>query len=191
MSFCWMVTRFPWIAMSFTCPNIPTKKYSQASWRARRACGVIRAILGLEQRVNDLTDESLKGDLSDQKFRRFLILSDLSKGDSPGTELTWTSNLSDWTTLGPFPITSDHPWVCLDPHHVFLFFFIGFIFDENKKVMIFLWTRPICNVYMVYTPGYPGWVTVEPIIWTRLWIILDSHWSTPGVDQWESFMSYV
>ena len=37
ISFGWMVTRLPWIAISFTCSNIRTRKSSEASWRAKRA----------------------------------------------------------------------------------------------------------------------------------------------------------
>ena len=37
ISLVWMVTRLPWIAMSFTWSNIRTRKSSLASWRARRA----------------------------------------------------------------------------------------------------------------------------------------------------------
>jgi len=48
--------------------------------------------------------------------------------------------------------------------------------------------KRVTTHYYRLTHRVPGGVGLFPIVSTRLLIVLDSYWSTQGVDQSESFM---
>ena len=74
----------------------------------------------------------------------------------------------------------------------FLVFFWGFWFRKNQKVMIDPHHKRVTTHRCRLTPRVPRGRRLFPIIWTRLFILLYSHWSTrgctQGVYQSETFM---